>query len=1099
MKEKIILVALFCCTVTAVFAQREISNPLVNSKEVLTKGVALHNERQYKAAIAEYSKVPESDTAYSDVLYEMILSYYKDSSYAIAEQLAQKGLSMFPEKRNEWYGILADLYDDTKREELALKVYDTILAEKPYSYITWFNKGISLFRQSKNDEAAVHFQRCIMLNPYYSSAHYFLGRLSLLKGNLPQAMMSFAANLLVMPDNNYFQYSIGYLNSIAEMNNTVTEHLAKYRPGKIDDFDMQQEIIASKAALDRKYKLKANLEDQLVRQLQVLLEKLEYNAADKGFWMQYYVPMYKNIWERNQFEPFVNYIFSELDIKSIKEYNKKEKKKVQAMSDEAIDYLNLIRSTQVLQYPERDKTTLRYYIQNYNVSGKGVYGKNAKKESILTGPWEFYHPGGNIKSKGVFDDEGRRNGEWLFYYDNGILREKTFYEKDKASGKSYSWYDNGLSYKFTTYTNDEEDGESTSYFYNGMLRSVIKYQAGKKEGKAKYYNVNGYVKTVTLYSNDLQDGEEVVYHADGTLQSKLNYTKDKANGEYKEYFNNGKLKISGSYINDKKTGIWKTYYPNGQQEYLENYTNGELDGEYMAWYKNGKIESKRMYIKGEIDGKKEDFDDDGLLYCESIFEKGRLRDIKFFDKKAQVISSTSSRKGNADITFFAPDGSKSSSGYYTKDGLLEGKGLYYYKNGRPSSEAMYVKGLLEGKRTLYYENGKVKQEGSFKQNEADGYFTDFYIDGEVEQEGWYVNGVRQGTLISRNHLGKLTSKLYYLNGDVHGVAEYYYPSGKLDYKAFYDNGWFYKTEQYDADGKVIAASQLNKGEGVITYVHFNGKPYIISNYKHYKLNGQHSSFNGDGSKIAVRWYKNGNEDSTFTSWHPNGKIKEEGRYKRGEKVGQWKLYYYSGQVSAQENYNEEGLLHGKYMQYNEDGSVDKEMQYQEGRLDGEYRMYSDKELALVFYYKEGTITGYSYEGKDGKLVPAIPLTKGAGKVVAYFKNGIKSAEMDFSEYLVEGPRNIYFTNGKEYITGQRVNGQEHGVKKVFYNTGKLLKEENFVHGKLHGAVKVYNENGTLFSELNYYLGDLHGECKYYTAGKPSVTYIYHYGMLESKK
>jgi uncharacterized protein len=911
MKKTSLVFLLLLCSVTCAVAQRELNNPLINSKEVITKGIALHNEGKYKAAIAEYSKVPESDTAYSDVLYEMILSYYKDSSYATAEQLANKGIAMFPERKNDWYGMLADIFDDTKREDQALKMYDTILANKPYSYLTWFNKGISLFRLQRNEEAIKHFQRCIMLNPYYSSAHYFLGRLSLLKGNLPQAMMSFTANLLVMPDNNYYQYSIGYLNSIAEMNNTVKENLAKYKPGKEDDFDMVQEIIASKAALDRKYKLKAELEDQLVRQLQVMIEKLEYNAADKGFWMQYYVPLYKNIWNKNQFEPFVNYIFSELNIKSIKEYNKKEKKRIQATTDEAIDYLNTIRGTQVLQYPERSKATQRYYIQNYNVAGKGAYGKNAKNEDILVGPWEFYYPGGNLKSKGIFDNEGKRSGEWVFYYDNGILRERTMYEKDKASGKSYSWYDNGLPYKNTNYANDEEDGESTSYFYNGMLRSIVPYKAGKKEGKAKYYNVNGYLKTVTLYSNNLQEGEEVTFHPDGKLESKVNYTKDQATGEYKEYFENGKLKMTGTYTDGKKTGVWKTYYDNGVQEYLENYTKGELDGEYTAWYKNGKVESKRIYVKGEIDGKKEDFDDDGILYSESIFEKGRLRDIKFFDKKGQVISNTTSRKGNADIVFYAPDGSKSSSGYYTKEGLLEGKGLYYYKNGQVSSEAMYKKGLLEGKRIFYYENGKVKQEGNYKNNEADGYFTDFYLDGEVEQEGWYVAGQRQGTIINRDLLGKTTSRLYYLNGDVHGVAEYYYPSGKLDYKAFYDNGWFYRTEQYDADGKVIAASKLEKGEGVITYVHFNGKPYIVSNYKNYKLNGMHSSFNGDGSRIAVRWYKNGNEDSTYTSWHPNGKVKEEGVYKNGDKTGTWKYYYYTGQMSSLENYDSDGRLQGK--------------------------------------------------------------------------------------------------------------------------------------------------------------------------------------------
>lgn len=1098
MVKKLFVFSLFITSVFSLYAQRELSNPLIDSKEIITKGAALHNQGKYKEAIAEYMKVPEGDTAYSDVLYEMILSNYKDSSYAVAEKLVQKGFSMFPERSSDWYGLLADIYDDTKREQEALKVYDTVLAQKPYNYITWFNRGISHFRLSKLDEAATDFQRCIIINPYYSSAHYFLGRISLLKGNLTQAMMSFACNLLVTPGNNYYKYSVGYLNSISEVNNTVAELLPKYKPGKEDDFDMLQEIITSKVALDRKYKLQANLEDQVVRQLQVIMEKIEYNANDKGFWMQYYVPMYKSLWEHGHFEAFINYIFSELDLKTVKEYNRKEKKAIQAMTDEAVNYLGMIRETQVLKYTEREKAGTRYYIQNYAVSGTGSYGKNSKGQDVVTGPWLFYYPGGNLKSKGNFDTEGRRIGEWIFYYENGLLKERTNYVADKANGKSESWYNNGVQFNLANYKDDELDGDITYWFYNGILKSVIKYKDGKKEGIAKYYNSNDYLKTIAPYSNDLEEGEETTYYPDGKLESKLSYTKDVVNGAYNDYHENGKIKTSGSYAEGKKTGTWKSYFDNGNQQWVENYTKGELDGEYTLWHRNGKIQTKSIYVKGEVDGKKEDFDDDGIVFSESIFERGRLRDIKFFDKKGQIISTTSSRKGNADITFYGPDGSKSSDGYYTKEGLLEGKGSYYYKSGQPSTVAFYKKGLLDGKRNLFYENGKLKQEGNFTANEADGYFTDYYLNGEVSEEGWYVKGKRQGTVIVRDMFGKTSSHYYYLDNEVHGVADYFHPSGNLDYKAFYDNGWYYRMEQYDTTGKLISESKLVKGEGKIIFNHFNGRQYIESNYKNYRLNGIQKITNGDGSKSSLGYYKNGNRDSVYTAWYPNGKVRQEGKYVNGEKVGTWKSYYFNGVLSNTEVY-EDGKQNGKEMQYNEDGTVDKEIDYKNDELDGAFNVYADnKQLAIVFYYKEGVLKGYSYEGKDGKVLPMIPIEKGAGKVLAYFKNGNKSCELEFKDYLVDGARNLYYSNGKEYIVSQRVNGYDNGPKKIYYPGGKLQKEENYVYGKLQGRSRLYSENGALQSDLNYHLDELHGECKYYTAGKAD-TYIYYYGVLESKK
>ncbi len=1093
------LLSLFFIANTALLAQREISNPLINSKEIITKGIALHDAGKYKEAITTFLKVPASDTGYADVLHELILTAFSDSNFTDAEKYAGMAQDFYPARNTEWLGFLADIYDETKRSELALKAYDTILAQNPYSYLAYFNKGISFFRIAKMEEAEFNFKQCVILNPYYASAHHYLGRLALLKGNLVQAMMSFGTSLMVMPGNRYLKTTINYLSSIAEVNTNTAELLKKYKPGKEDDFEMIQEIIISKIALDKNYKLKADLEDGIVRQLQVMMEKLEYNANDKGFWMQYYVPMYKALWQHDQFEPVVNYIFSELEIKKVKEYVKKEKKKIESVTGEAVNYLNGIRETQELQFTKREKAGTRYYISNYTITGKGAYTKNAKNEDVVTGPWQFYFTNGRIKSEGGFDEAGLRRGLWKYYYENGIPKEATNYEKNTAQGKSESWFDNGLPYKKTNFRNDEKDGEETTWYYSGLLNSVVNYKLGKKEGYAKYYNIDDYLKTVTVYSNGLQQGEEIVYHPNGSIQSKQTYTNNVANGPYNEYFDNGKIKVTGNYTDGKKTGTWNTSYKNGNKEFLENYIKGELDGEYTSWYNNGKTATKRLYKKDDIDGKKEDFDDDGIIYSETIFEKGKLKDIKFFDKQGTVISNTSSRRGSAGISFYAPDGSKTSDGFYSKEGVLEGKGKNYFKNGKLSAEADYKNGLLDGSRITYYENGKLRQEEKYAANNANGYFTGYYINGEVSEEGWYVDGRREGTVISRDLLGNINSKIYYLGNNINGITENYYATGKMDYKAFYDNNWFNKLEQFDTAGKLLCSSALVKGEGKIFFKHFNGSPYIESNYKYYKLNGPYKITNGDGSKCNISYYKNGISDSLQTTWYPNGKIKEEGKYSNGYKTGAWKYYWFNGQLSTVENY-EDGKLAGKSMQYNEDGSVDKELNYTNGEVNGEYSMYGDnKELAVLFYYKNGELTGYSYLDKTGKPVPMIALPKGSGKVIAYYKNGNKSAAMEFNESLVEGERILYSTTGKERIAGKRVNGLEHGSKKIYYPTGKLLKEENYLYGKLHGSDKYYSENGTLISDVNYYLGDLHGECKYYSNGKLTDTYIYYYGVMESKK
>ena len=1099
MRKVYLLLCALLFSVQGLFAQRELKNPLINSKEVITKALALHQEKKYKEAVAEYLKVPASDTNYATVLHELILSYYTDSNYVEAEKYSHIGLSMFPEERSKWYGFLANVYDDTERSDLALSTYDSILVQNPNNYLVWFNKGITLFRQEKYDAAAADFIKCALINPYYASAHYYLGKLAMLKGNFVPATLSFATALTISPESPYQAYIINYLKTIAEVNNSANEFLQKYKAGKEDNFDDVHDILISKVALNKNYKLKADLEDQIVRQLQVVIEKIEYNANDKGFWMQYYVPLFKKLWDDGQFEPLVFTMFSGLDIKKVKEYNSKEKKKISQFINNTTNYLSEIRESQELVLAKREGLNNRYYIKDSYVTGKGNYTKNSKGELEVIGPWEFYYENGVKKSKGSFGENTSRRGDWYFYYSDGTVSEVTKYVDNKAHGKSEVWSENGLLYRKVNFLDDEKDGEETNYYYSGRLASVINYRAGKKNGVAKYYNKDGFLRSVVNYVNDEQDGMETAYYENGKVESVVSYTKNIANGEYKEYYDNGDLKIKGMITDGKKSGPWNHYFKGNKPELQETYIKGELDGEAVSYYENGKVASKKVYKKGDLEGKQENFDDDGIVYSETIFEKGRLRDIKFFDKKGNVISNTTSRKGNANVSFYGPDGNLSSEGYYTKEGQAEGDFNYYYKNGTISATATYKKGYAEGKKTFYYANKKLKQEGTYKMDKADGYFVDYYINGQVSREGWYVDDNQQGTFISYDLLGKLTNKQYYLYDQVNGVSEFYTPDGRIDNKQYYKNGWFYKIEQFDSTGKILSTSVLDKGEGKVKFIFPNGKTYFESSYKYYQLHGPYTVMNGDGSKKSISFYKNGARDSIYTAWHPNGKVQLEGKYKDGKKTGVWKYYSSEGKLTETEPYTE-GQLDGKNGEYNEDGSVRAEYNFKKGNLDGEIKHFGESnQLSHILYYKDDEVIGYSYEDKAGKLLPMIPIKKGTGTIECFYKNGQKSARMNFVVSALDGELTMYYSNGKPKLQMSYVNGWYNGSYKSYYPSGKIKKDNNYYFGSDHGSFKYYNEDGSLISELNFYLDEPHGESKYYTAGKLSGTYIYRYGLLQSKK
>ena len=130
-----LLALLLLLSTTCSIAQRELKNPLIDSKQVLEKGSELFQDGKFKEAIDEYLKVPVSDTNYSDVVKELINSYYRDSNYTAAEQYSRKALDYFPEKKVIWLRYLAAIYDDTKRTQEALGIYDSILKMSPHDYL----------------------------------------------------------------------------------------------------------------------------------------------------------------------------------------------------------------------------------------------------------------------------------------------------------------------------------------------------------------------------------------------------------------------------------------------------------------------------------------------------------------------------------------------------------------------------------------------------------------------------------------------------------------------------------------------------------------------------------------------------------------------------------------------------------------------------------------------------------------------------------------------------------------------------------------------------------------------------------------------------
>ena len=199
--------------------------------------------------------------------------------------------------------------------------------------------------------------------------------------------------------------------------------------------------------------------------------------------------------------------------------------------------------------------------------------RNGKRD----GSWVIYHDNGQLSSEGDYKD-GKQVGSWIFYHDNGQLQYKGDFNNGKAVGSWVRYHDNGQLW----YKNDFKNGKRDDYWVN-------------------YYD-NGQLSSKGNYKNDKKDGSWILYHDNGKVYSKGDYKDGKQVGSWIKYHKNGKVYTKGNYKNDKKDGSWVSYKSNGNLNFKGNYKNDKEDGSWIFYQDNGKLAAKGNYKNGMVEG-----------------------------------------------------------------------------------------------------------------------------------------------------------------------------------------------------------------------------------------------------------------------------------------------------------------------------------------------------------------------------------------------------------------------------------------------------------------------------------------------------------------
>ena len=318
-------------------------------------------------------------------------------------------------------------------------------------------------------------------------------------------------------------------------------------------------------------------------------------------------------------------------------------------------------------YPEEFKDGMSYVEKGSYTNGKedGYFIEIEKIERVY---WldSKRNQGGDKKKigKGIYID-GYKEGNWIYYNENGVLIEQISYIHGVRDGRE------------KIIDTDIEYANSNNHFNNfrkGNLENIsLKDSIDEKKTGKWQFNYNNGFKLIINFNEGIKFGDWIGYNENDAIIEK------------------------GHYINGKMFGEW-IYYNDERTNMLEkgNYTDGIPTGDWIEIDENSKhnsikggdriVQKKGIYVNGLKEGKWENSEMLDVNHIESITYKNGLKDGEFLSYYAGIIHE---------------------KGFY-ENGIKQGEWIKYnneqieqkvnYKNGKVESGTQVLKRYDDGSR-----------------------------------------------------------------------------------------------------------------------------------------------------------------------------------------------------------------------------------------------------------------------------------------------------------------------------------------------------------------------------------------------------------------
>lgn len=1066
MKNK--LIAFISLLTLPAFAQTYSAN------QYLKEGMELHGKNQYDEAIELYSKIHTADPMYNIAQFEIINSMIANGKYEDALKLSTK---LYDENIHEHFPTLLSIHgialSENNKLDKALKIFDEALEINPVSTHLLFNKAIVYVKQNKKQEALDLYKKIIDIDPTHTSVLYNLGILALEDGKIVEGSLSLMTYLLFEPYSYQSKNALIALNKKYHQNYSNQSQLSYSNTG--DNFKELEQILNAQVQYHNDYKLKVNIDNLAVRNMQMIIDYMENHNFSDGYYENKFGKIFQQIAKSQNTNNYLMASLLSISSDFEKEFSKNEKN--------------------ILQYIE--SFLKKEVIEKYQ------YGfiENQKYKVIRQGHEKVFIP---------INDKNEMEGLGFVESTLGTKKATLNYKNNQLNGTKTYFYDNGNISFVEEYKEGNIDGIAQSFARNG--NKIVEYYSINDIANGAYtrFKPTGGVECEGSYIENEYDGESICYFADGTVQTIVNYKKGVLHGPYKVFNEIGNIISEAQYVDGEVDGSYKEYYHDGTLKQEVTYKNSEPFSN-INYHPNKEIKSSYTYDNGKIE-KIEYFTLTGMLYKREYYDnKGEYSMIEDFSDNNTKYQTHYFKNGNyshseynlPEISTFKTK-NKNSYLSYNALGILIAEGNF--SKNKPIGEWFYYNnlGILNSKLTFDNEGKYLKSEGFLNNGDKD--FVVHYKNNEYYglYEDYYNNKIRF------TH--------YYDENGLNGPEIAYFDNGNKKHEGFYENGSLnYDTNYYTLDEKLAKKEYYLNDQLVEETYYFTNQP------SHFNFFGKTGNFKLHITPHVIKEFtlKEGIFNGKYTEKAGEILLKEF-TYKNGVKHGLQKYYGIHSKLDAEiEMVND--VINGVYKAYDENGMLRYVSNYMMGEENGEktfflpsgkiYTKFNNVEgnkHGIQYYYNEnnqpvaaveyyyGTPIAYQILDAQENLAEKKPISSEPLNIQSYYSDGKKAFEINFVNRLYDGKFVIYYANGNKALETNYNKGRKDGKEFLYYENGKKYSEKDYVGNNLHGKVLFYDINENITLKANYTEDFLHGDYEIYENNTLKHKYIYNTDFLVSK-